>query len=432
MPSSTSGASQKEAPLSIFHTPKLVTMKASVYVRIRKDKPTKDGLAAVYLQIRIEGQSDQIPLEISWPIENFENRQGIFLPRFKDDTTASDNNLYAQKELSKANVIFVRYRLSDQPLTVERFHREFQQFGLREDFISWSDQDNEQRYATGKIKTQTYKNIKSQLKKLEKWKSPIFFGELRKETLETIESWLRHRESMDHNSVWAIMKTIKSQAKRAVDDNIFFDFESVKRYQLPATKRRLVYLTPAELKKLWEYMITPNIAENTLKVLRCFLFSTLTGLRFSDLERVGWKHLHEDELTFEPFKTRGLNKVVSIPMPEDAWSLIENDRGNFFSTPTNQESNRTMKDVAVACGIRKNLTMHVARHTFATQFLRNGGQVHILQSLLGHSKITTTMIYVHVDTEMKRKGMELMKAPISGFSAALSGGKSGSTDPRAA
>ena len=78
-----------------------------------------------------------------------------------------------------------------------------------------------------------------------------------------------------------------------------------------------------------------------------------------------------------------------------------------------------MKDIAIACGIRKNLTMHVARHTFATEYLRNGGHVHVLQQLMGHSKITTTMIYVHVDSEMKRLGMGAMRAPVALSNPAL-------------
>lgn len=137
--------------LSFFHTEKLVKMKASAYVQIRKDKPTKDGSAAVYLQLRINSRPDQIPLEISWPIDSFDNTKGVFLPRWKEDQLANDHNLYAQKELGKANSIFIRYRLTNLNLTLERFQREFQQFDLRKDFLAWSSQDNEERHSAGKI-----------------------------------------------------------------------------------------------------------------------------------------------------------------------------------------------------------------------------------------------------------------------------------------
>ena len=388
-------------------------MKASAYVRIRKDKPTKDGSAAVYLQIRINSTPDQIPLEISWPVDSFDNKKGVFLPRWKEDQLATDHNLYAQLELGKANSIFIRYRLLNLNLTMERFNREFQQYDLRKDFLSWAEADNETRHQAGKIKNQTYRNIKSQLKKVQEWKPVIPFGDLSKDYLETLEAWLRNREQLEQNSIWAIMKTMKSQAKRATEDLISFDHASVQKYKLPPTKRRVIFNSPAELEKLWEYLLSNHIPDDQFKTLRLYLYSTLTGLRFSDLERVGWKHVQDDELVFEPWKTRGMDKVVSVPLPQDSWILIENKKGSLFSPPTNQECNRRMKDIAIACGIRKNLTMHVARHTFATEYLRKGGHVHVLQQLMGHSKITTTMIYVHVDKEAKKAGMAAMCAPVS-------------------
>ena len=68
-----------------------------------------------------------------------------------------------------------------------------------------------------------------------------------------------------------------------------------------------------------------------------------------------------------------------------------------------------MKDIALKCRIRKNLTTHVARHTFATDFLRRGGKVEHLQNLLGHTKITTTMIYGHTEEKDAFEQMRLMQ-----------------------
>lgn len=432
MPSHTTKGDFGPPPVSFFHTKKLAIMKASIYARIRRDKPSKEGTAAVYLQLRINGESDQIPLQISWPIACWDNSAGEFLPRQKGDTEADDLNLYLKKELGKANEIFIRYRLSNRELNVERFLREYRFYDLRKDFLAWSEQDNEDRYNAGKIKNQTFKNIKSQLKTVREWKETIPFGELKKEYLETLEAWLRNKKNLEQNSIWAVMKTMKSQAKRAFDDQVSFDVKSVQLYRLPATHARITHLKPAELEKLWKYLFHEEIPPAHFKVLRMFLFSTLTGLRVSDLYRVSWKHIQDDELTFEPWKTRGMAKFVSVPIPEDAWLLIENSKGLLFSPPTEQESNRTLKEIATACGIRKNLTMHVARHTFATEFLRKGGQIYVLQQLMGHSKITTTMVYVHVDSSMKRQGMELMRAPVSIAADPTVIGKFRPTSPRAA
>jgi site-specific recombinase XerD len=59
-----------------------------------------------------------------------------------------------------------------------------------------------------------------------------------------------------------------------------------------------------------------------------------------------------------------------------------------------------------AAGIKKTVSFHVARHTFATTFLRIGGTVEVLQKLLGHSKLETTMEYIHIMEETLIDQME--------------------------
>ena len=59
--------------------------------------------------------------------------------------------------------------------------------------------------------------------------------------------------------------------------------------------------------------------------------------------------------------------------------------------------NSYLKEIADVCGIKKNLTFHIARHTFATTItLSNGVPIETVSKLLGHSKITTTQIYAKV------------------------------------
>ena len=68
----------------------------------------------------------------------------------------------------------------------------------------------------------------------------------------------------------------------------------------------------------------------------------------------------------------------------------------FLGNYTGEYMNRELKEIANILGIRKKITFHTSRHTFATNFLICGGRVEHLQKILGHSKITDTMIYVHI------------------------------------
>ena len=82
---------------------------------------------------------------------------------------------------------------------------------------------------------------------------------------------------------------------------------------------------------------------------------------------------------------------------ETLFPLISNEKLNFY-----------LKDVAVACGIKKNLTFHMARHTFATTItLTNGVPIETVSKLLGHTKLSTTQIYAKV---IERKVSDDMNA----------------------
>jgi site-specific recombinase XerD len=84
-------------------------------------------------------------------------------------------------------------------------------------------------------------------------------------------------------------------------------------------------------------------------------------------------------------------------------SLLENKCGSVFYNYTEQYANRTLKKIAKKVKIKKNLHHHVGRETFGTLFTEAGGTVEELQWYFGHSKITTTMKYVHVNKDRLRK-----------------------------
>lgn len=69
----------------------------------------------------------------------------------------------------------------------------------------------------------------------------------------------------------------------------------------------------------------------------------------------------------------------------------------LFPVITNEKVNFYLKEIAEACGLKKNLTFHMARHTFATTVtLSNGVPIETVSKLLGHSKIASTQIYARV------------------------------------
>ena len=94
--------------------------------------------------------------------------------------------------------------------------------------------------------------------------------------------------------------------------------------------------------------------------------------------------------------------MVKIPLCAQAQRLIldeGNTVGRLFHPCTEQRMNANIKDIAAIAGIKKPLTNHSARHTFATLFIKKTSDVATLQRLLGHSRIEETMVYVHISEE---------------------------------
>ncbi len=80
---------------------------------------------------------------------------------------------------------------------------------------------------------------------------------------------------------------------------------------------------------------------------------------------------------------------------------------NLFPVPSNQKTNAYLKEIADICKIHKNITFHVARHTFATTIaLSHGMPVESLAKMLGHSNIKTTQIYAKITDHKLNQDME--------------------------
>jgi len=82
-----------------------------------------------------------------------------------------------------------------------------------------------------------------------------------------------------------------------------------------------------------------------------------------------------------------------------AKNFVQNMLGIYFDLPSEQEYNRTLKDIARVAEINKKLSSHVGRHTFGYLYMTTIGNLKGLQEILGHSKIETTERYAHLDDE---------------------------------
>lgn len=119
----------------------------------------------------------------------------------------------------------------------------------------------------------------------------------------------------------------------------------------------------------------------------------MTGLRINDLLKLKREDFTEDYFNFWNQKSK---KQQILMTNETCKKILAYDETLFVDKITPKTINETIKEIAAFLGIKKKVTCHIARHTFATNYLRKGGKVQDLQVLLAHSDIKTTMIYVHI------------------------------------
>jgi site-specific recombinase XerD len=163
------------------------------------------------------------------------------------------------------------------------------------------------------------------------------------------------------------------------------------------------FLTAEEL----ELLVTKEIGIKRLSQIRdIFVFACFTGLAFSELEKLSRHHIVESNghrmVKINRTKTDTRSAVTLLTMAEEILKKYQNDpacsiKNRLLPVPSNQKMNAYLKEIATICGIEKNLTSHVARHTFATTVtLSNDIPIETVSKMLGHRSIKTTQIYARI------------------------------------
>ena len=192
-----------------------------------------------------------------------------------------------------------------------------------------------------------------------------------------------------------------------------------KQIQKSDLTRMIDTLTTNEIKTLFSVISGNTINDLRNKAIFYMLFST--GLRVSELTALDrYIDTSKGEISI---RGKG-SKVRTVFISDDANKYLKeylNKRDDvseamFVSGNTKGKENRLtsrsieriVKKTAISAGISKKVTPHTLRHAFATDLLQNGKQYYVLwldirsvQELLGHSNISTTQIYTHIDKRLK-------------------------------
>lgn len=223
----------------------------------------------------------------------------------------------------------------------------------------------------------------------------------------------------------ALRSFLKYLAKRDIDT---LAPEKIELARMP--ERTVSFLEPGELERMLEAVLKnapkdeqgrPSIVAVRDRAIMELLFST--GMRVSELAGLTRDQVN---LKNEEFTVRGKGdkpRIVFLSNQARYWIkeyldrrrdpepflFISHDRaakGRDDAGLTPRSIQRLVERYAREAGITKRITPHVLRHTFATDLLRNGADIRSVQSMLGHSSITTTQIYTHITDERLKEVYE--------------------------
>ena len=180
-------------------------------------------------------------------------------------------------------------------------------------------------------------------------------------------------------------------------------------------------MTSEELAKIEEKDIQ---IERLSAVRDIFVFACYTGLSYSDISKLSKQHLQKgvdnnEWIIIDRSKT---NNRCRIPILPKAKELLEkyknypknNNKGLLLPILTNQKMNSYLKELGDICGINKSITMHMARHTFATSVtLANGVPIETVSKVLGHSSLKTTQIYAKILDQKISEDMSMLQSKLS-------------------
>lgn len=311
-----------------------------------------------------------------------------------------------QKELNKKT-----QQLADTIRAQRQIEIQNGTFGFRDNeklkgsFIAYMRMLAEQR----KSSSGNYGNWDSVVKHLEKFLPyDVSFGEVNRQFVLDFKEYLdngaksKSNKGLSQNSKYSYFNKLRAALKQVVKDGILQTnpSEGVEAFKQGEPERE--FLTLDELQSI----VKVDCEIPQLKT--AFLFSCLSGLRWSDIQKLVWSEVqHSNEMgyyiRFTQKKTKG---VETQPVSEQAFKLLgertDPEERVFVGLKYSAWHNLKLQQWVMKAGISKTITFHCARHTYATLQLTMGTDIYTVSKLLGHKELKTTQIYAKIIDDKKK------------------------------
>ncbi|MDF0714515.1 site-specific integrase [Muricauda sp. 334s03] len=390
---------------------------------------SKNGKAPIYARISVNGKKLNISLKRRIQINHWDSER----QRVKNSTIdAKSINQYLDGFYSGLFHSFQQLRIEGKHITPKSVKARFldeevenQHFTMK-DLVSYHNSNMFPKLHgnTSRLYLTSQKYIFLFLKTKLKLED-IRLDELNYKFILDFENFLRkhkpnhYQKQIGNNAVMKHIQRLRKMVSLAyrlewIDKDPFRQFKQ----RLTPTNRE--YLGSEELQAIEEL----ELQTKRLKTVRdLFVFSCYTGICYTDLMLLTEDNviMGLDKKYWIITKRQKTHNPVKIPLLKKAMDLIERYKqdsrsvinNTLFPRISNQKMNAYLKEIASEAKIKKNLTFHMARHTFATTVtLTNGVPIETISKMLGHRKLTTTQIYAKVLERKVGEDMEILRSKL--------------------
>jgi len=395
---------------------------------LRSNYVNKEGKTPVMLRIYLNNERLSIG---STGITVQQSQWDREKERLKGRTTeVLSTNLELDNIQSGLQTIFKKVEMTDE-VSLERIKSEY--LGKKEDVDTLmslfnkhnSDVARQVGVSVGAATLQKYNVCKKHFSNFLRDKygrSDIRLSELGYIVIHDFDIYLRTVVGQNPNTATRMMKTFKTITILGRKLGVLHHdpFLNIRFHMEPVNRG---FLTDEEILKI----ANKDFGIGRLELVRdVFVFSCFTGLAYIDVYNLTPENIvtlnGKQWIMTKRQKTSVETNVLLLDIPKSIIAKYSGKTyrdGKLFPMLTNQKLNSYLKEIADICGIKKNLTFHLARHTFATISLSKGVPIESVSKMLGHTNIKTTQIYARITNKKIEHDMEQLADKLGKFNSAM-------------
>ena len=393
------------------------TFKVLFFVNRSKEK---NGIVPIMGRVTINGTQAQFSCRYSVAVEQWDTKANRVKGKSKE---ARDIN-FALDNI-KAQIIKHYQRISDREayVTAEMVRNAYQGIGTEyETLLRAFDKHNAdfaKRVGKDRTKETLYKHTISRTHvadfiKYYYKRNDIGMNELTGDFLDQFCIYLRNEVGVQQSTIRLYCTPLRSIVTHAHKNGLIPRDPFANCYVSGGNKER-EFLTEEEVQTLMSH----RFDDPAMTVVRdLFVFGCLTGISFIDIKNLTTDNLVTINGSLWISSVRQKTKIpFRVKLMESACKIIDRyepfRRGNrLFNFYRNGWTNVLLKQIAAECGINKNLTFHMSRHSYAVMAISNGMPIESVSKVLGHTKITTTQHYAKITTEKLDKDFSMLEDKI--------------------